>query len=276
MMVEKHQNGIRVSMGGHVDASIEEARRHLVLTHRTAPAQRDLFSVEDSSPPLTPSKAEVFHSLVAKIQYIAKRVRPDILTSVSFLGSRAHVATENDWNKLAYLFGYIESTRHYGIDFRRGAVVEIAAYVDAAFMCHDGMVSRSGLVVAIAGACICAVSRKQELVTKSSTEAELVALSDMSNNVLWIRQILEEMGYKQGPTVVHEDNLSTIALITNNVTHRQSTKHVNLRYFFIRDRIRTGELQVQHVPSAIQVADMMTKPLDPTQLRRLLAYIMNT
>ena len=154
--------------------------------------------------------------------------------------------------------------------------MEITAYVDAAFMCHEGAVSRSGLVIELAGGCICAISRKQELVTKSSTEAELVAISDMSNNILWLRQMLEQMGYVQPATRILEDNVSTIALLTNRVTHRQSTRHVNMRYFFVRDRIRTGEIVVEHVPGILQVADMMTKPLEGTQLRRLCEHIMET
>jgi hypothetical protein len=203
-------------------------------------------------------------------------VRPDILTCVSFLGSRVSAATDNDWKKLAYLFGYIRRTRHYSIGFELGARAEIRAYVDAVFLCHDDMVSRSGLVIEIAGGCICAVSKKQELVTKSSTESELVAIADMSNNILWVRQMLMEMGYKLGATNIMEDNMSTIALLTNNLTYRQSTKHVNMRYFFIRDRIRTKEVAVVFTPGALQVADMMTKPLDAGQLKKLCEYIMKT
>jgi hypothetical protein len=79
------------------------------------------------------------------------------------------------------LFGYLLKTRSH-CDFGLGAMVEIRAYVDAAFLCHEDMVSRSGLAIEIAGAYVCAVSRKQGLVTKSSTESELLAIADMSNN----------------------------------------------------------------------------------------------
>jgi hypothetical protein len=126
----------------------------------------------------------------------------------------------------------------------------------------------------MAGGCISAVSRKQELATKSSTEAELVAIADMSNNILWLRQMLIEMGYEQGATKILEDNVSTIALLTNGVTHRQSTRHVNMRYFFIRDRIKSGEIALEHIPGLLQVADMMTKQIDGAQLQRLCSQIM--
>jgi hypothetical protein len=62
----------------------------------------------------------------------------------------------------------------------------------------------------MAGGCIFAVSRKQESVTKSSTEAELVAIADMSNNILWLRQMLIEMGYEQDATKILEDNISSL------------------------------------------------------------------
>jgi hypothetical protein len=113
----------------------------------------------------------------------------------------------------------------------------------------------------INGAPVAWKSSKQSLVTKSSTEAELVALSDGSTDIIWIRELLCNQGYNIGPVTIFEDNKSVIAMLDRKRHGMARTRHINVRYFFIIDRIGSGELCVKYLPTEEMVADYFTKPL---------------
>ena len=118
---------------------------------------------------------------------------------------------------------------------------------------------------------------KQAIVTKSSTEAELVALTDGSTEILWIREFLIDQGYALGPTPVGEDNKSVLTLLEKRRFGTARTKHIKIRYFFVVDRIKSGELNMVYVPTDLMIADFMTKPLSGSQFKvlqeKLLGYV---
>ena len=108
---------------------------------------------------------------------------------------------------------------------------------------------------------IYAKSGKQGLVTRSSTEAELVGLSDSSVQVIWLRNFLTEQGYQMGPAITCQDNESTIKLAQKGRSTSARTRHIAIRYFFIKDRIDTGEIELKQLPTHEMIADILTKPL---------------
>jgi hypothetical protein len=115
------------------------------------------------------------------------------------------------------------------------------------------------MIMMIAGAVVAAWSVRQHLVTKSSTEAEIVALSDGATPVLWGREWVLAQGHVIGPTVIYQDNLGVIALMTNGRNARNRTRHLNVRYFFVKDRIRMKHLLAVFTPNEEMIADLMTK-----------------
>ncbi len=118
-------------------------------------------------------------------------------------------------------------------------------------------------------------SSKQRLVAKSSTEAELVAMSDEASQVLWSRDFLIGQGHKLGPTELLQDNQSAIALINKGKHASSRSRHVNIRYFFVKDRINSQELNVAYLNTSDMIADIMTKPLQGEQFRKMRAVLMN-
>jgi hypothetical protein len=104
-------------------------------------------------------------------------------------------------------------------------------------------------------------SRKQKLNTKSSTESELVGVDDAMPLVIWTRYFLQEQGYEMKPSLVYQDNKSAMLLEENGrASSSKRTKHINVRYFFVKDRIDKGEIRLQHCPTEEMWADMNTKP----------------
>ena len=109
---------------------------------------------------------------------------------------------------------------------------------------------------------VVSASTKQKLNTKSSTEAELVSADDAMPYVLWTSYFLKEQGYGVTCPIMYQDNKSAI-LLENNGTKSSSrrTRHINIRYFFIYDRVKNNEVSVEYCPTDEMLVDFFTKPL---------------
>jgi hypothetical protein len=103
--------------------------------------------------------------------------------------------------------------------------------------------------------------KKQNLVTVSTTESEYIALGECAKEALWLRKLIVDFyGELNTPTILREDNQSTIFVATNNA-NSQRTKHIDNQYHFVRDRIRSNEIKLVHVATGENIADLFTKPL---------------
>lgn len=125
----------------------------------------------------------------------------------------------------------------------------------------DDRKSTSGYVFLIGGSAVSWASKKQPIVTLSTTEAEYVAATSCAQQAIWLKQVLEEMGSKQdGSIVIWCDNSSTIKLSKNPVFHGRS-KHIAVRFHFLRNLAHDGVVKLVHCDTSEQLADMFTKPL---------------
>eukprot|EP01033_Poteriospumella_lacustris_P016756 gene16756-11987_t len=248
------------------------------------PANADLFKSSSDAKPLSAGAAKEFHSCVAKLLYLCKRVRPDMLTAVSYLTTRVKCPTDEDLEKLTRVLKYLNATRGLGIVLERTSKAPIA-YIDASFGVHDDYKSHSGLIVTLGKGPLIVSSSKQRLNTKSSTEAELVAMSDKLGDVIWLSTLLaEQERYKgsethgdDGTTVakVYQDNKSAIRLAELGKAASANTRHINLRFFFVKDKIDSGEVKVEYLKTTDMVADILTKPIQGALFRHLRQELMN-
>jgi hypothetical protein len=250
---------VRVTQDGYVSELVaSEDIKSAVKT----PASEDLFVIDESSPELCESAKEHFHSLTAKLLYLSKRTRPDILVAVSFLTSRVLVATAQDGVKLTRVLRYLYGTQELGVTLEADEqVFQLYCHIDASFGVHADAKSHTGSVVTMGKGSIVAKSVKQKINTKSSTEAELVGLSDGLSLVIWARNFLEAQGYEMPPATVFQDNMSTIAMLKNGRPTSDRTRHINIRFFFVCDRQAAGEINVEYKPTKEMLADILTKPL---------------
>jgi hypothetical protein len=121
--------------------------------------------------------------------------------------------------------------------------------------------SVSGFVFMLCFAAISWVSQLQRIVTLSSTEAEYVALTTACTECIYLRGLMGEMGLMQkGPTVVFEDNQGAIALVKNQ-THGRRSRHIDIRYKWISEKVRDSQFVVSFISTKQQLADMFTKGL---------------
>jgi hypothetical protein len=241
----------------------------------STPADVHLFDVRDS-PRLDSERSQAFHSSVAKLLFLTKRARPDILTAVAFLTTRVSESTIDDEKKLMRVLRYLNGTQHLGLRIQADSqLTTVRAFIDASFAVHPNMRSHTGCVITLGAGAVFVKSTKQKLTAKSSTEAELIALSDALSQVIWTRNFLEAQGYDMGPATVFEDNLSTIHMVRNGFPTSERTRHVNIRFFFVADRASAGEIKMVYCPTEDMIADLFTKPLQGEAFRKLRDLLLN-
>jgi hypothetical protein len=191
----------------------------------------------------------------------------DILTTVVYLATRVTRCTNHDLEKLTRLLRHVNHNKERGIMLRIGNKgVHVSVHIDAAYGVHHDKKSHTGsaMVVGDVGA-VHFKSAKQQIVTKSSTEAELMALSDSANQELHLRKFLIGQGYRVGTVTVYQDNLSCMAMIDRGRHGAEHTRHIDLRYYWLKERVDKGEAIVRHLSTKSMYANMLTKPLQGAQ-----------
>jgi hypothetical protein len=108
-------------------------------------------------------------------------------------------------------------------------------------------------------------STKQSIVTKSSTEAELVALSDSANQGLYLGNFLHEQGHDKGPVILYQDNMSTMGLVARGRSGAAKTRHILIRYYWVSEQVEQGAAVVEHKGTIDMYANLLTKPLQGSQ-----------
>jgi hypothetical protein len=152
--------------------------------------------------------------------------------------------------------------------------LRVYAYVDASFAVHQDMKSHTGAIISLGQGPVHVMSKKQQLATKSSTEAELVGVSDAMPQVLWVREFMIAQGYAVGRVLLFQDNQSTIALARKGRSTSARTRHISIRYFFVKDRVDAGEVEIEYLPTGEMRADIMTKPLQGDLFKRMREALM--
>ena len=175
---------------------------------------------------------------------------------------------ELDWHKLRRLIQYLNGTREKFLTLSIDTVGVIKWYIDASFAVHHDFKSHTGAEMTMGKGTMIPVSKKQRLNTKSSTEAELVGVDDVSVYVLWTMLFLEEQGYKVEKNIVYQDNKSAMLLEENGrKSAGKRSRAINIRYFWMTDQIKKGNVQVQYFPTELMRGDFYTKPLQGKKFR---------
>jgi len=149
-------------------------------------------------------------------------------------------------------------------------------WVDSSYVLHPDMRSHSGIFMTLGKGTAYLASNKQKLNTKSSTEAELVAVNDSMGQILWTRHFLAEQSKHIPKTTIYQDNKSTILLAENGRTSSSKhTKHLDIRYFFMMDKTKKGKVKIMHCPMQDMLGNFFTKPLQGTQFVQMRPKILN-
>ncbi|CAB1099174.1 unnamed protein product [Ectocarpus sp. CCAP 1310/34] len=192
-----------------------------------------------------------------------KLTRPDITLPLNKLQEIAYSPTARIWNALVRIMSYLNFTKDFGITYVRGSGQDQSVFVDASYA--DNEVDRrstTGLAVTVGGTVVCASTKAQRVSAQSTSEAEYMAAGEGVREALFVRGVLSFIAPEtsEAKIKVLEDNKGALALIENPFSSARS-KHIDVRFHYIRELFKSGKITAEYVPTGEQHADMLTKVL---------------
>lgn len=212
----------------------------------------------------------VYQSAVGSLLYLSTGTRPDIAFAVGNVARFSANPTKRHWAGVKRIMRYLKGTSDLGLYYSNSADEDLVGYSDSDWASDvDDRRSVSGYMFKLCGAPISWRSKKQTSVALSTAEAEYVALSIATQEAVWLKQLLSELRIEQSePTVVYEDNQSAISMTQNPQFHGR-TKHVDMRYHFVREKVMDGTIEVKYCRTDRMLADILTKGLSGTAFKTL-------
>ena len=204
-----------------------------------------------------------YAALVGALMYLAVATRPDIAHAVGVLSRFSNDPGMAHWTAVKHLMRYLKGTMDLKLTYRPDDSPNMfTTFTDADFAGdNDERRSTSGMVVKMGTGVISWSSRLQLIQTLSTTEAEFVSAVSAGQEIVWLRNLLSELGYSfPGPSTLFVDNQSAIA-VANNPEHHGRMKHLDLRFYWLRDVVELGLIQVKHLRTDSMPADLLTKQL---------------
>ncbi|CAL1409091.1 unnamed protein product [Linum trigynum] len=222
----------------------------------------------------SPTDAIRYRQVLGALQYLVY-TRPDIAFSVNKLSQYMHSPSAYHWKCLKRLLRYVCGTISYGLAIRRSSdPLRLTAFADSDWAGNlDDRTSTSAYLLYFGSTLISWRSKKQRIVARSSTEAEYRAIAHAATELEWVQNLLTELRQplSVSPTLF-SDNLGATSFSSNPVFHSRM-KHLALDYHFVRQLVQDGRLTVRYIPTAQQLADVLTKPLAATRFLLLRSKI---
>jgi len=249
------------------------------------------FNFENAKPVLTPmdpnvplSKAQSpsklddiakmrnvpYREAMGSLMYVSMGTRPDITFAVSTVAQFLENPGIVHWEAVKHIFCYLKGTRNISLVYG-DKKEDLQGWVDADGASQDHRRAISGYVFMVDGGAVSWTSKKQEIVTLSTTEAEYVAATHAAKEAVWLRRLFGEIfpasSEINNVTHLHSDNKSAIALATGLGQYHARTKHIDIRYHFIRYIIDAGSIKLVYCPTDDQTADTLTKALPSLKVK---------
>ena len=228
--------------------------------------------ISDDSPELTDCK--LYREMVGSLIYLMTVTRPDISYVVTKLSQFLSKPTKAHLNLAKHVMKYLKGTIHYDLKFKKCANLSLIGYSDSDWASSNDRFSISGYCFMLNdnGPLISWKTKKQNVVALSSCEAEYVALTYTVKEAKFLRQLYSDMLCNDRDRVtVFGDNQGAIALAYNPINHQRS-KHIDIRYHFIRHEIHNDVIDLKYICTDDNTADMFTKPLSKNKLNHF-SYI---
>ena len=250
----------------------------------TTPLSSGIRLTQDDCPTTDEDRTDManvpFASLVGALMYAAIGTRPDIAFAVGALSRFLNNPGRRHWSEAKRVLSYLKGTSHYAIryssdsspagrttGYSRGVAMKpiegpIEGFSDSDWAgCVDTRRSTSGFVWIMNGGAVCWRSRLQTIVALSSTEAEYVGATPAVQEILWLRDLLYELGVADpAPSLLNMDNRGAVSL-TRGAGDSNRTKHIDIRHHFIRSHVENKHIRVQYIPTDEMTADILTKNL---------------
>lgn len=267
MEVAHNRSGISVSQRKHTLDLLKETG---MMRCKLADTPIDPKMKFDELGDQTPVDKGRYQHLVEKLIYLA-HTRPDISFADSTVSQFMHMPYEVHMEAINRILQYLKGTPGKGLYFKKNAQRTIEAFTDADWA---GSVtdrkSTSGYCMMVWGNLVTWRSKKQTVVMRSSAESEFRVVAHGICELLWLKLLLEELGFKENcPMKLYCDNKAAIS-ISHNPVHHDRTKHVEVDRHFIKEKIDNETICLTYVPTSEQAADILTKGLSRIMFEKII------
>ena len=245
------------------------------------------YQMEDSSTAKTPmptatkldkdetgKKVDItgYRGMIGSLLYLTAS-RPDIMFATCLCARFQSDPKESHLIAVKRIFRYLKGTPNLGIWYPKDTGFDLIGYTDSDFAgCKIDRKSTSGSCQFLGRRLVSWYSKKQHSVSTSTAEAEYIAAGSCCAQILWMRNQLRDYGLLLTKIPIFCDNTSAIAISNNPVQHSR-TKHIDIRYHFIREHVMNGTVELHFVPTEDQIADIFTKPLDESTFNKLVGEL---
>ena len=205
-------------------------------------------------------ETRLYREVKGILLYVSLNTRPDIAAAVSIASRYVSNPGPGHWQGVQKILRFLKGTSSYGLCIQVTGGLDLIGYSNSGWAGDiSTRQSTSGHIFQIHGSIVAWKSKKQNSIALSITEAEYMALSDATKELLWLNHQLDDMGLNQPSTIMNEDNQGCIALAQNPGDHPR-TKHINIRFHFIRAHVQSGKMELKYIATEKNVAEIMTKP----------------
>jgi hypothetical protein len=276
LSIETHiDNSVSISQPAYVEKILDLARSKWDLKPTKSPMATDQ-TYNNNYKHIKVDKLE-YLKFVGSLNYLAMFSRPDLLYHLSRVAQSCSDPNESDILRIKKIFSYILYTKNKKLFFSSNKNFNLECFVDASNNCYLDGKGHYGYGLCFGGCCffLCK-SSKIRMVTMSSTEAEYCALAYACMEILYIIELLKDLGFYNGlPVKIFEDNQPVINMLNSDALNYNTTKHINPRFHFTKDLLKTGIIQIEKVPTLDNIADLFTKALSSEQFEFLSEKLMN-
>ena len=205
--------------------------------------------------------SEPYREAVGSLMYLMAMSRLDICLAVNQVAQFVQKPEALHWEAVKRIFAYLVKTPHHGLCYGKDGETQLNGYTDADFAGDlTTRKSTTGFVFMFNGGPVSWASRRQRSIALSTTDAEFFAVSEGAREAIWLKRLLQEIGIKVNKVPIRCDNKCAIQLVYNPENH-QRTKHIDVKYFYVREQQEKGVLDISYIHTDEQIADIFTKPL---------------
>ena len=266
---DRDKRRIEVCQRGYIERVLEKYNMSN-CTSAVTPGDSGLKLSKLMSPSTPEEKEEMkkipYRQAIGSLNFISVCTRPDISYELSRCAQFCENPGQQHWTRVKRILRYLQGTKErklvYELSLSSTPSFQPIGYSDSDWAgCPDSRRSTTGFIFTLAGAPITWSSKQQKTVALSSTEAEYMSAADSVKDAKWVRQLLQDLGYEcHTPLPIMVDNQGAIHL-SKNPGHHHRTKHIDIKYHFIRQEVENGAIELKYLPTQEQPADMMTKTL---------------
>jgi hypothetical protein len=269
MEIQRTSNGIFIHQTKYTEQILQKFAGRVGEQKRSTPAEKGLDLVEsEKADPSYP-----YLSIVGSLMYLATVSRPDIAHSVHWLCRFMSAPLVKHCNACERVLMYLRGSTNLGITYLRTNTDEVVAFSDADFAGDAQARSTTGTIHYLSWGPVAWESRLQTVTASSTAEAEYIALHSCGQEIMWLKQFLQQLQCRIPTVIVFEDNRSCIAIAKTRAMSRR-IRHFHIAWHATRDLVENLTIEVRYVPTREEVADILTKALPYPIFKHLRAVVL--